>query len=191
MRYLLFLLASIAPAAVYTIHPTDAPQTIYTTIEGALCGDTVNIQPGTYSMPNGNLARIYIANKACTSAAPLVIQAADPANKPLFDYTGFPLDGTATPIPGSTPGTQSDMPRGAWQVHGSSFVTIDGIYVKGASAITQDSVAGIRFIAAKNFTVRRSILELNYNGLQGDGVNTVVEANEFIANGKPGSDQQH
>lgn len=178
-------------ATVYSLHNYDTAATIYTTIEGATCGDTVNISSGNYTIANGAVARIYFTGKACGAGNPLTIQAADPNNKPTFDYTGFPLDGTVTPVPGSSPGNAGDHDRGAWQIFTSTYVTIDGIHIKGATAIADDSVAGIRYITVGHFTVRNCILDTNYNGLQGLGVNTLVESNEFVGNGRPGSDQQH
>jgi len=173
----------------YTLFPTDKPATIYGIIENANCGDTITIAPGAYNVANGNLPMIYIANKACTADAPLVVQAADFNNLPFFDYTGHPLD--SGDVPGFDPGYMSDLSRGAWQVVNSTYVVFDGLHIKGTSAINDEAIAGVRFISTDHFTLRRSLLEKDWNGAQGHGTNTLVEYNQFLGNGKPGSDQQH
>src|ERR1700731_3235257 len=191
----LLLSAETANATIYTVHPTDSPTTIYNTIQNALCGDTVNINAGTYSVANGNGELIHISGKACTSGTVLLIQASDQTHRPLFDYTGTPLDGgpgecNTTVVPHSY--TASDFMRGAWQIVNSQYVTIDGINIKGATACTQSSVAGIRYVTGiDHLTIRRCTLQQNWEGLFGAGTNILGEYNNFISNGNPSEDQEH
>jgi hypothetical protein len=199
MKYLIVIAAllcgDIVSATVYTVHPTDSPTTIYNTIQNALCGDTVNINAGTYSVANGNGELIHITGKACNAGSILLIQASDQTHKPLFDYTGTPLDGgpgecNTTVVPHSY--TASDFMRGAWQIVNSQYVTIDGINIKGATACTQSSVAGIRYItSADHITIRRCTLQQNWDGLFGEGTNILGELNVFISNGNFSEDQEH
>lgn len=176
---------------VYTISPNDPPATIYGILDNAGCGDTVNIKPGTYSVANGHAAMIYIKDKHCTTGQPYLIRAADPTAPPIFDYSQFPLDGQTSPVANHWTPWESDFFRGAWQVHTSSFVILDGLRIRGANAKSTDAVAGVRYVSTDHFTIRRSILERNWDGLEGNGTNTTVEYNTFLANGVPGEDQQH
>ncbi len=175
----------------YTVGPTDAAGTIYGIIDNAGCGDTVNILPGTYNMASNNLAMIRIQYKSCGANNPYIVKASDPNNLPLFDYTGYPLDGMASPIPNNWTPWEGDAYRGAWQVQDSSYVVVDGVHIKGTTAINNDSIAGLRYIGVDHFTIRRSILEKDWDGLFGIGTNILVEYNQFLYNGEPGSDKQH
>src|ERR1700730_13069733 len=191
----LLLCAETANATIYTVHPTDSPTTIYNTLQKALCGDTLNINAGTYSVANGNGELIPITGKTCSAGNFLLIQASDQTHKPLFDYTGHPLDGGAggcntTVVPHSYTG--GDYMRGAWQIVNSQYVTIDGINIKGATACTQSSVAGIRYVTGiDHLTIRRCTLQQNWEGLFGEGTNILGEYNNFISNGNPSEDQEH
>lgn len=190
-------------ATTYTIHVTDTPVTIYTTLQNAVCGDTVNINAGTYSAANSNIELFYISGKACSAGTILLIQASDPLNKPLFDYTGTPLDGGSgacgapfpTVIPHSYVG--SDYMRGAWQITNSSYVTFDGILFKGATSCAQSSVAGLRINSnsgaslVDHVTVRNSTFQQNWDGIFSTGTNILGENNVFISNGQPQEDQEH
>jgi hypothetical protein len=175
----------------YTLSAKDPAATIYGIIDNAACGDTVMIKGGTYTMASHNLPMIYIKDKHCTTSKPYVIKAADFSNPPRFDYTGFPLDSDTLPVPNHWTPWESDFSRGAWQIHNSSYVTIEGLQIKGASGMGTDSVAGVRFIDVDHLTLRWLVLERNFNGLQGSGTNNIVEYDTFLANGKFGSDQQH
>ena len=175
----------------YTIAPSDAPAAIYGILDNAGCGDTVSIEPGTYTVASGHAAMIYIKDKHCNEANPYVVRASDPNSPPIFDYSGYPLDGGENPVPNHWTPWESDFYRGAWQIQTSSYVILDGLHIKGAEGFNVESVAGVRFVATDHFTIRHSFLERNYDGLEGYGTNTVVEYNTFLANGKPGVDQQH
>jgi hypothetical protein len=175
----------------YTISPTDAPATIYGILDNAGCGDTVSIDPGTYSVANGHAAMIYIKDKRCTTNNLYIIQASDPNNPPVFDYTGYLLDGQQTPVPNHWTPWESDFFRAAWQVRNSSYVVLNGLHIKGARSGSTDAVAGVRYLATDHISIRHCVFERNYDGLEGNGTNTVVEYNTFLANGYPGEDQQH
>jgi hypothetical protein len=175
----------------YTISPNDAPATIYGILDNAGCGDTVNIEPGNYSISNGHAAMIYIKDKHCTAASPYIIRASISDEPVIFDYSGYSLDGQQSPVPNHWTPWESDFARGAWQVHGSNYVIVDGLRIKGARAGNTDAVAGLRYIATDHFTVRHCVFERNYDGLEGNGTNTLVEYNTFLENGYPGEDQQH
>lgn len=205
--FLLFVVAvsvaTLAHGTVYTVHVTDTPVTIYTTIQNAACGDTVNIDGGTYSAANSNIELVYISGKACTAGTVLTIQATNPLSRPLFDNTGFPLDGGSgacgptypTVIPHSYVG--SDYMRGAWQITNSSYVTFDGITWKGATACSQSSVAGLRINSNSgaslndHITVRNSTFQQNWDGIFSTGTNILGEFNVFISNGQYQEDQEH
>jgi hypothetical protein len=187
--FLLLVCALGLHATVYTVHPTDSPSTIYTTIETtAGCGDTVNIQAGAYTIASGSLTRIYITGKACTAGSIYTINWASGAQ---FDFTGYPLDGTTTPVPGSTAGTSGDHNRGGWQVLNSSYITVNGANIKGVSALATDSAAALRISAVVNPTITNGTFQNSYEGVSGSWLNGVVKGSIFNGNGRPGSDQQH
>ena len=175
----------------YTVLSTDDPATIYGILDNAGCGDTLKIGAGTYSAENGHGAMIFIKDKRCTSKAPYIIQVADPNNPPTFDYTGHPLDGQVAPVPNHWTPWESDFSRAAWQIHNSSYVILDGVRIKGAYGRASDAIAGVRFLQTDHFTIRHSILEKNWDGVEGNGTDTVIEYDTFLANGYPGEDQQH
>ena len=65
----LLLWAALASATNYTVTPAMSASAIYTTIQGATCGDTVQIQSGTYNIVTGNLPMIYISGLTCTAGS--------------------------------------------------------------------------------------------------------------------------
>lgn len=192
LRLMIFLLlAASCQAATYVIHTNTAPSTSYTTIETtAACGDTITIDAGTYNLANGNIFRLRW-NKTCTAGNPVTITATDPNNPPVFDFTGTALDSQAScaGFPGSYGG--SDCNRGAWQFNGA-YVTITYIHIKGVSATATDSAAAIRSVTnTDHMIIGHCIIETSYNGWQGTTTNATLEYNQFLNNGRPGSDQQH
>ena len=156
----------------------------YDKIEAATAGQTVCIAAGTYHF------RVTLA-KAGTASAPITIRAADPANRPVFDYTSSTHD--VTGWPGSY--SSSDAFRSAWRVTGAYYI-IDGIVIQGANNSynnwsINDNTSGIRYLNSSNLTIRNCRLYNNDMGVQGGGSNTVIEYTEFDANGVPNSDQSH
>lgn len=105
---------STANAAQIFISPTDS----YPVIEAAQPGDEVIIAPGTYRF------RVHLDMQG-TAAMPVIVRGADPANPPVFDYTGQELQ----TWPGSYAGVEAV--RGAWFITGTHIVLQD-IEVTGA-----------------------------------------------------------
>ena len=166
------LFASTATAQVITVGPSDD----FTKIEGAGPGDIVEIQPGTYQF------RVFLSNVG-TAANPIIIRAADPTNRPVWDLGGQNVEDA----PGSYTG--GDRGRGCWQVGGEHY-EISGIVIKNCHTAGGNS-AGIRTRDSQNVTVRHMLFQDNDVGFSGDGEGTLVEFSEFDGNGQPGSPPQH
>ena len=103
----------------------------YTKIEGANAGDSVIIAPRTYAF------RVYLTKQA-SPASPIMIQALDPSNPPVWDF-GTTLVENA---PGSY--TAGDRGRGGWQFSGAQTYTISGIIFRHCRTASYNS-AGIRY----------------------------------------------
>ncbi len=155
-------------AAVINVTTNDS----YTKIEGANPGDTVIIAPGTYAF------RVYLT-KIATPASPIVIQALDPSNPPVWDF-GTNLVENA---PGSY--TAGDRGRGGWQFSGAHSYDISGIVFRHCRTASYNS-AGIRFFnGTTNLCIKNCVFDHNDDGLTGGTQNSqaVVEFCEFNANG--------
>ncbi|MCA9672093.1 MAG: hypothetical protein KC503_41145 [Myxococcales bacterium] len=142
----------------------------FSKIEAAVAGDEVVIAPGTYKF------RVNLT-KSGTAASPIVIRAADPNNRPVWDLAGK----VVSAWPGSYTG--GDRGRGCWQVRGDHY-EISGIVFRNCQ---DSSSAGIRAVKASSLHIRDCLFEANTNGLTGDGDDIVVEFCEFARNGKTGS----
>lgn len=165
---------------------TIVPSSTFAQLEAVSPGQTVCIAPGTYHF------RVWL-NKAATADHPITIRALDPAQRPVFDYTGWThgwVDGVP-PFPGSYMG--NDAYRSAWRVDGSHY-TIDGIIIQNANNAGNpnfDNTAGLRYLNSSHLTVRNCRFFANDMGIQGGGSNTIIEYSEFDRNGYEGSDQSH
>src|SRR5271170_1329189 len=104
------LWAVASSAAVIYVGPSDN----YTKIEEAVAGDEVVIAPGTYAF------RVYLTQQA-PATNPIVIQAQDPSNPPVWDF--------GTNLVDNAPGdyTAGDRARGAWQFSGAQNYSVSGI----------------------------------------------------------------
>jgi hypothetical protein len=165
---------SLASAAVINIAPTDAPAVAYTKIEAAQPGDEVVIAPGKYH---------FLVNLTAqgTAALPIVIRAQDPANRPVWDFTGKLLD-TAL---GSY--TSPDRNRAAWQILGGKGYHISGIVFSNCRN-TPKNAAGIRYLSgATNIYVKDCLFTANDNGITGGSQDSeaTFEFCEFDHNGNP------
>lgn len=103
-----------ANAAVVNVYPTMSGTEVYATIEAAQPGDTVSVEPGVYRV------RLYL------DTPNVAVVAADPANKPLFDFSGQDCN----TWPGSIP--QTDWKAAYGLVVQANDVTLDGLVIKGA-----------------------------------------------------------
>jgi hypothetical protein len=161
-----------APAAIINVTTNDN----YTKIEGAKAGDTVLIAPGTYSF------RVYLTGQGQVTN-PIVIQALDPANRPVWDF-GTTLVENA---PGSY--TAGDRGRGGWQFSGAQNYSISGIIFRHARTSSFNS-AGIRYYnTTTNLYIKNCLFEFNDDGLTGGTQNSqaTVEFCEFNSNGNLGA----
>ncbi|MBN2672338.1 MAG: hypothetical protein JXX29_11705 [Deltaproteobacteria bacterium] len=157
-----------AAAATYTMTPEDD----WSVLEKAQAGDVVEIAPGTYDF------RVYLEN-AGTAAEPIVIRAADPADKPVWDLVGDE-DHLVSDAPGSY--TAGDLNRGCWQVGPSgAYYDISGIVFRNC----RDSAsAGLRLVNSGPVALTDCLFENNTNGLTGASEDLVVEHCEFRNNGQ-------
>jgi hypothetical protein len=163
-----------ALAATINVGPGDS----YAKIEAANPGDTVLIAPGTYKF------RVYLQAMG-TAAQPIVIQAADPSQPPVWDLAGTDV----ADAPGSY--TAGDRGRGCWQIIGS-YYQISNIVFQNCScpSCSYDS-AGIRYYqatpgqGAQGILIRGCTFRTNDNGLTGGSLTSdaTVEYCEFASNG--------
>jgi len=170
------LVAWLAPSSALADTITVSPGDDYAKIEAAQPGDIVEIEPGTYKF------RVYLSKQA-TAAQPIVIRAADPSNRPVWDLDGQNVEDW----PGSYTG--GDNGRGCWQVTGSHY-QISGIVFTNCHSSSGNS-AGIRTNASESLTVKDALFKDNNVGFSGAGENTIVEFSEFDGNGRVSSPPQH
>ena len=165
----------LARAAIINVSPADAPVAAYTKIEAAVPGDEVVIAPGKYRF------LLHLTGRG-TVAQPIIIRAQDPANKPVWDFTGKTLD----TMPGSY--TAKDRNRGAWQVDGGTGYKISGIIFSNCHNSAKKNASGIRYLnGATNLYVKDCIFSLNDNGITGgtQDSSAAFEFCEFDRNGNP------
>lgn len=144
----------------------------YSKIEGAQPGDQVLIAPGTYAF------RVYLTKQA-TAAKPIVIQAQDPANPPVWDF--------GTTLVDDAPGdyTAGDRARGAWQFSGARNYNISGIVFRHCRNAAANCGAIRYYEATSNLYIKDCVFTLNDNGMTGGTQDSqaTVEYCEFNANG--------
>jgi hypothetical protein len=169
------LLSGPAAAAVIEVFPGDGDDVNMAKIEGAEPGDEVVVAPGTYRF------RLYLEAEG-TAGQPVVIRAADPGDRPVWDLEGD--------IVANWPGTYTggDRGRAIWQITGSYYFISGIVFRNGTDGGTGDS-GGLRFKASDNVTLHDCLFQYNDNGIQGSGTDTVVEFCEFDRNGLPGSSE--
>jgi hypothetical protein len=157
-----------AQAAVINVVPGDN----YSKIEGAQPGDQVIIAPGTYAF------RVYLTAQA-TPTNPIVIEAQDPNNPPVWDF--------GTNLVDNAPGdyTAGDRARGAWQFSGAQNYCVSGIVFRNCHNAAVDC-GGIRYYeTTSNLYIKNCVFASNDNGMTGGTQNSqaTVEFCEFDANG--------
>jgi hypothetical protein len=126
----LLLTALPIPASVINLSPADGTNG-YTKIEAAQPGDQVVVAPGTYAF------RVHLTAQGSTTN-PIYIQAQDPDNKPVWDFSATLVENA----PGSY--TAGDRGRGGWQVDGGTGYHISGIVFTGCHTASDNS-AGLRY----------------------------------------------
>jgi hypothetical protein len=170
ISFLTMLLLSASPCFSKTI--TVTPADSYTKIESAQAGDIVEIAPGTYKF------RLNLTQQG-TADNPIIIRAQDRQNRPVWDLSGKNVN----EWPGSYSGGDAD--RGAWQLRYASYYVISDIVIRNATNGKNSS--GIILLGAKNNVIRNCLMQLNDNGIIGDGENNLIEFTELDRNGRPGA----
>lgn len=148
------LCSAAAGAATLEVGPGKTYSKPCDAIAAASAGDTIAIQPGTYT------------DSCAVSKANLTIKGV--GGRPKIDLSG-------TDHPANYKGIY---------VIDADGVTIDNLELTGAniSCTNGANAAGVR-IEAKNTTIRNSFLHDNQNGILGGGGTTTVEYTEFARNG--------
>jgi hypothetical protein len=157
-----------AQASVISVGPGDN----YSKIEGAQPGDQVIIAPGTYAF------RVYLTAQA-TATNPIVIEAQDPGNPPVWDF--------GTNLVDNAPGdyTAGDRARGAWQFSGAQNYSISGLVFRNCRNAAVNCGAIRYYESTSNLYIKDCVFTLNDNGMTGGTQNSqaTVEFCEFNANG--------
>ncbi len=170
LAFFWFLLLSGVPSGWAVVIPV-GPGDDYRKIEAAQAGDEVVIAPGVYRF------RVHLTVKA-PADKPIVIRAQDPANRPVWDFTGTLVE--------DAPGSYSagDRGRGGWQIAGASNYRISGIVFKGCRTASFNS-AGIRYTGTRGLVVKDCLFLENDNGITGGNKESeaTVEFCEFDRNG--------
>ncbi len=160
-------------AAIIAVSPNDPAAVNIAKMEGAGPGDEVVVAPGTYRF------RLYLEGHG-TAEQPIVIRAADPQDRPVWDLQG----NVTASFPGSYGG--GDRGRSIWQFTGSHYLVSGIVFRNGTDGGTGDG-GGVRLKFSDGVTIRDCLFQFNDNGIQGAGANTVVEHCELDRNGDPGS----
>lgn len=162
------------PATATTVSVSPSPD-IYTAIESAATGDVVELAPGTYQV------RLYLDTPGVT------VRAADPANKPVFDFTGQDCN--------QWPGSVSDWKASYGIVIQANDVVLENVIVKGArvagvtgSGIYVGPLGTVKEPATpgtmpENVTIRGCEITDCDDGINSCGVNVLVEDCEVHGNG--------
>ena len=160
--------SSTASAATINVGPGDN----YSKIEAAQPGDLVLIAPGTYAF------RVYLTARA-TPANPIVIEALDPANPPVWDF--------GTNLVDNAPGdyTAGDRARGAWQFSGAQNYCLSGIVFRNCRNASANCGAIRYYETTSNLFIKNCLFTLNDNGITGGTQDSeaTVEFSEFSQNG--------
>ncbi len=127
------------PAGVITVGPAGADYTsLQAAVNAAAPGTEIRVMPGTYGP-------VSISGFAGTADAPLVIRAADPANRPVIDGANGTL-GTGV----------------ALSISNSSYVIVDGLEIRNGGSPTQVGGAyGVRLSGARRCVIRNSFIHDN------------------------------
>ncbi len=159
--------APAAHAAQITFGPGDS----YDKLEAAKAGDEVIVAPGKYTF------RVHLIQLG-TAQKPIVIRAADPNNRPVWDLSATLVENA----PGSS--TDGDRGRACWQVDGGTGYIISGIEITGCHDVDKNSAA-LRYYNASDVTLRDVYFHGNDNGLTGgtQDSSAVVEWSEISSNG--------
>src|SRR5439155_19221549 len=147
----LLLLGHRALATTVTVVPGDTAAANIAKIEGAGPGDEVVVAPGVYRF------RLYLQGQG-TAAAPIVIRALDPADRPVWDLAG---DVVAS-WPGSYAG--GDAGRSIWQITGSHYEISGIIFRNGTDGGIGDS-GGLRLKSSGPVALRDCLFQFNDNGI--------------------------
>jgi hypothetical protein len=168
LALLVLLLGSTVSAATIVMGPADD----YAKLEAALAGDVVLIEPGTYRF------RVELTQQG-TAESPIVIRAADPRNRPVWDLAGNDTEDW----PGSY--TAGDRGRGCWQVFGGTHYQISGIVFQNCRSANHLS-AGLRSRSAGALILSDLRFASNDEGLFLEADDAVVEFCDFEGNGSLG-----
>ena len=147
------------------------PGDSFTKLEAAKAGDEVVIAHGTYAF------RVHLTQLG-TAQKPIVIRAADPKNKPVWDLSATLVENA----PGSS--TAGDRGRGCWQVDGGTGYVIESIVLTGCRNADKTS-AGLRYYNGADVILRDAYVHDNDNGITGgtQSSNALVEWSEIAHNG--------
>ena len=171
---------SITPcAAVYIVTPSMTPAEAISTIESAVDGDTVEIAPGLYQF------RVNLEKPGVT------VMGQDPANRPVFDYTGQDVN----LYPGSILTTHWKASY-AWIIQGDNVIVKDivikgarianraarGMYIGPDGIVNEPATAGSM---PGNVVVRRVDISDCDNGLDSAALGLLIDDSNIHGNGIP------
>lgn len=161
---------SVAPRARAAQIPF-GPGDSFAKLEAAAPGDEVRVAPGTYAF------RVHLTQKG-SAAKPIVIRAADPGSRPVWDLSATLVENA----PGSS--GAADRGRACWQVDGGTGYLIEGIVITGCHDADKSSAA-VRYFNGADVTLRDAYLHGNDNGVTGGTQESAaaIEWSEIAANG--------
>jgi len=128
-----------AHSAEYRFSPTDLMSDIISTIENALPGDTITLNPGTYTFT-------VVMTNSGAPGNPITIRGSSEANRPVIDLDTF---GTFynTSLPATHHSSSNRWTTGVFVVYGAGYIDFEDLVIQDAHHSGGHCRGGFQIIA--------------------------------------------